>query len=488
MGLFAFNPQPGAGTLSGEALVVQIQDMLKDLAGHRKGSARPSDVQTGELWLDDSASPWVLKLWDGASDIPVMTVDPARHALALSGLTIGTDVQGYSDILAALAGLSPSASKLPYFTAAAAMALTTLTSFARSILNGVDAAAVRALLDFDTDGSMSANSDSNVPTQKAVRSYVDGKVDGTSARDLAVFNSIFGLSLADSASRAVPGGFAWMFKTDELATKTNGFYTKPGYANFEDPSYSNSGGQGNRTAIITVNTTFSLNQGTINNLVDGSSTDDSAGSIVLTGAAATGKYIRFQFEHAVKITEATLTQSAATAQGTAKWQGSNNGSDWTDIGSAFAVGGATSQAQTELSGNTGYYLYYRLLWTDGSVSAAPWVREIIFKISNTENAEMTLKPSALTASAEPALATFYMLHKAVDTVTLGTDLKVRMSLDGGSNWSGYGTISSICAYDTDYNLLKAVVDISALTGVNVVWEITTTTARQVVSRPLLLTA
>jgi|GEM_PF-6705646 len=147
MAIIAFDPPPGMGVLSGEQLVLQAEALIKDVAGHRKGSARPSDVQTGELWLDDSASPWVLKLWDGASDIPVMTVDPALHALALSGLTIGTDVQGYSDILAALAGLSPSASKLPYFTGASAMALTTLTSLARTLLAGADAAAMRSTLE-----------------------------------------------------------------------------------------------------------------------------------------------------------------------------------------------------------------------------------------------------------------------------------------------------------------------------------------------------
>jgi hypothetical protein len=63
------------------------------------------------------------------------------------GLKPGTDVQAYSALLAALAGVSaPGANKLAYLTGAASWALTALTSIGRSIIGAADDNAVKALL------------------------------------------------------------------------------------------------------------------------------------------------------------------------------------------------------------------------------------------------------------------------------------------------------------------------------------------------------
>lgn len=147
-------------------------------------------------------------------------------------------------------------------------------------------------------------------------------------------------------------------------------------------SYANAGGSGNRTSSIPTLTQSGANAplastANLSYLINGSV--DNANW--LANGVADGQWLRFDFGTSKVIDEIKWYQSTSAAQGTWKFQGSSDGSTWSDVGSSFALGGATTQTVTAISGNTSSYRYYRIIKVSGSTSAAPYSQEIEFKIS-----------------------------------------------------------------------------------------------------------
>lgn len=111
----------------------------------------------------------------------------ASAARTTLGLVIGTNVQAYDAELAAIAGLTSAADKVPYFTGSGTASTADFTSFGRSLVDDADASAARTTLGLGTIATQAAN---NVTIS-------GGSITGIT--DLAIADGGTGASSANAA-------------------------------------------------------------------------------------------------------------------------------------------------------------------------------------------------------------------------------------------------------------------------------------------------
>lgn len=105
------------------------------------------------------------------------------------GLEIGTNIQAYDALLQAIAALTTSADGLIYTTGVDTVALTTITSFARSLLDDADETTARQTLGANNANNLNAGtvSDARLPTTMSAKTF-SGLVTATA--DLKVGDGV----------------------------------------------------------------------------------------------------------------------------------------------------------------------------------------------------------------------------------------------------------------------------------------------------------
>ena len=213
----------GTGASSAQAAI----DALTQVSGATNEYVLTKDTSTGNaVWKQNAAGAIasdpeisaLAGLTSAADKLPYFTgsgtadvadfssfgrslVDDADASAARStlGVAIGSDVQAYDAELAALAGLTSAANKLPYFTGAGSASVADLSAFGRSLIDDADAETARSTLGLAIGSDVQAY-DAELAAIAGLTSAANKLpyFSGAGAASLADFSS-FGRSLVDDA-------------------------------------------------------------------------------------------------------------------------------------------------------------------------------------------------------------------------------------------------------------------------------------------------
>ena len=226
-----------SGSLSSETLAISVSKL--DANGHVDASKITSGTLPNarlDQQLQDVAG---LAVTDGnviVGDGSNFTVESGATARASLGLTIGTHVQAYDAELAALAGLTSAANKVPYFTGSGSAALADLTAAGRALLDDANAAAQLTTLGAvplaggTMTGALTLSGDPSSTNHAANKNYVDNLLLGMGKRGVvraattANITIATGLNNGDTLDGVTLANDDLVLVKDQSTASQNGIY------------------------------------------------------------------------------------------------------------------------------------------------------------------------------------------------------------------------------------------------------------------------
>lgn len=145
---------------SGANFRTELNSILQAVMSNHKGSSEPSYIVTGATWVDDSTTPWNLKIHDGAASFAFLEINPSTNNVTLvnvkdadartEGPSLGQIQDGGANVVGSVSGTNTITGSLtPAITAYATGMIVNLTpsgantTAATLNLNGLGAKALQ---------------------------------------------------------------------------------------------------------------------------------------------------------------------------------------------------------------------------------------------------------------------------------------------------------------------------------------------------------
>jgi len=270
------------------------------------------------------------------------------------------------------------------------------------------------------------------------------------------------------------------------------YYPTTTTSSWSTPAYDRTNRQSRIT--VTTNHTFLQQYGgqnsVINMILDGvvDTAFDGTNEVLINTGAAANKYFRFDFGsgNSIKITEAEWFRNGTGTHGTYRWQGGNDGTNWTTIGADFTLGGTASPPATVLStgisGNTTGYRWYQLLGISGS-HVLHWDQGVNFKesaytSSSSTPATATLISDPQTVASTTEVSGVFTYTDAAGTNAIGNGGSDNFSIwfsatnGTGNDWvqaASYGTATTFSGSIKQVTLGKTTVPAGTQVAIKGVW-------------------